>query len=298
MNLLRPGCAEVAVPWSAPRQVLPDGGRWAELDAAGATRPAVVEDRDGAIRLWYAGNDGSTSRILGARRIPDGTWERRGVAIDAAFAGDSDDFGVDAPCVVPTPGGYLMAYAGSDGADTRLHMATSRDGDHWEAHGTFMQRGEADAVGATHPCLVVIDRWWLFHAAFDGAENGRRACIVAAVSATGASWDRVGPVLEPEPGELAVREPWVLASPGSFRMFYVSDDGRQTAIELATSTDGLSWSRRGTTVPAHESGRGVRSPCAVHGADGRLRLWYAAPSSPSPIAPDRLWMVENERVMR
>jgi predicted GH43/DUF377 family glycosyl hydrolase len=284
------------VPWTAPRELLSPEGQWAELDAAGASLPAALEDGDGTVRLWYTGSDGSTSRVLAARCAPGGTWERLGVAIDAGFAGDSDEFGVDAPCVVRTPRGYLMAYAGSDGADTRLHMATSVDGDHWEAHGTFMQRGEADAVGATHPCLVLSDRWWLFYAGYDGADNGRHGCILAAVSANGASWDRVGTVLEPEPGELAVREPWVLASPGAFTMFYVSDDDKRTIIELATSIDALSWSRRGTTIgPAYETGRGVRSPCAVHSRDGRVRLWYAGPSSPSPIAPDRLWLVEAER---
>lgn len=287
------------MPWSAPRELLPAEGRWAELDAAGAAQPCVQEGQDGAERLWYTGSDGSTARILTARCAPDGSWERLGIAIDAGLAGGTDEYGVEAPCVVRTPAGYLMAYAGSDGADTRLHMATSLDGDRWEPHGTFIQRGEADAVGATHPCLVVTDRWWLFYAGYDGTRNGRRARILAAVSATGASWDRVGTVLEPEPGELAVREPWVLASSGSFHLFYVSDDDKQTVIELATSTDGLSWSRRGTTIgPPHRTGRGVRSPCAMRSRDGHVRLWYAAPSSPSPIAPDRLWMVEGERFAR
>jgi predicted GH43/DUF377 family glycosyl hydrolase len=281
------------VAWSTAHEVLPGGGRWAELDEAGAFGPCLLEGDHGSARMWYTGDDGCTARILVATRSPGGTWERRGIAVDAGSAGDTDSYGVDSPCVIRTPAGYLMAYGGSDGADTRLHMATSADGHRWESHGTCMQRGEPDAVGATHPCLVVVGgQWWLFYAGYDGTANGRRARILAAVSPTGASWDRVGPVLEPEQGELAVCEPWVVVWHGSFHMFYVSDDGSQTLIALATSADGLAWDRRGTVAPLHGGERGVRSPCAARGRDGALRLWYAAPSSSATAAPDRIWMAE------
>jgi hypothetical protein len=66
---------------------------------------------------------------------PDGkTAARRrlGMAIDARFAGDSDSYGAESPCVVKTPGGYLMVYGGSDGEISRLHMATSEDSHRWD----------------------------------------------------------------------------------------------------------------------------------------------------------------------
>jgi predicted GH43/DUF377 family glycosyl hydrolase len=159
-------------------------------------------------------------------------------------------------------------------------MATSSDGRLWEPLGTFMQREEADAVGATHPCLVVTsERWWLFYSGYDGSENGRRASILAAVSDSGASWDRLGPVLEPDRDEIAVLEPWVVMSKRRFSLFYVSDDGRRTSIQMATSADGLSWDRRGTTLPG--SGDDVdtleeRSPCVLRLRDGTLRLWFTS----------------------
>jgi predicted GH43/DUF377 family glycosyl hydrolase len=282
--------------WSLPREVLPRGGPWEELDAGGASSPCVLEADGGGRRLWYAGSDGTTTRILSARLARDGTCQRAGIAIDAGFAGETDRFGVDAPCVVRIPAGYLMAYGGSDGPDTRLHMATSADGERWEAHGTFMHRAKEDAVGAAHPCLVVTNRWWLFYAGYDGSDNGRHATILAAVSDTGASWDRVGIVLEPESGEVAVREPCVLDAFGSFHMFYVSDDDHRSMIAFASSADGLAWARRGTTLAPPPHRRGVHSPCVLRGGRGDLQLLYAAPRSPEPGAPDRLWSVEGERL--
>ncbi|HEV8681832.1 MAG TPA: hypothetical protein VGS09_03510, partial [Actinomycetota bacterium] len=113
--------------------------------------------------------------------------------------------------------------------------------------GPIMQRGTEDVLGASHPCLVVTaERWWLFFSGYDGSRNGRRASVVGAVSPTGASWDRLGIVLEPEEDELAVSHPCVLDLSRTFYMFYASDDGRQVRVDLATSEDGASWKRRGT----------------------------------------------------
>ena len=266
--------------WHLEGQILPGLETTTDLESFRAFGPSVVEEHDGTLRMWYSGHDGSTSRILEAIQRPGRPWERRGVTVDVGLAGESDAYGVESPSVVFTPGGYLMAYAGSDGADTRLHMAVSPDGRLWEALGTFMQREEADAVGATHPCLVVTgERWWLFYSGYDGSENGRRATILAAVSDSGASWDRVGPVLEPSGDELALLEPCVVMSQRRFSMFFVSDDNRRPAIQMATSKDGVSWDRRGNTLPGSSDDVDTleeRSPCLLRLSDGTLRLWFAS----------------------
>src|ERR1051325_3469 len=193
--------------WHLDGQILPDSGPTPDLESLRAFAPCVVEENDGTLRMWYSGHDGSTSRILEAVQRPGHPWERRGVSIDVGLTGESDAYGVESPSVVFTPRGYLMAYAGSDGAETRLHIAASSDGRLWEPLGTFLQREQADAVGATHPCLVVTSgRSWLFYAGYDGSHNGRRATILAAVSDSGASWDRVGPGLAPGGHEVALLE--------------------------------------------------------------------------------------------
>src|SRR5438067_2520524 len=114
------------------------------------------------------------------------------------------------PGVVRVPGGYLMAYGGSDGEHTRVHMAISADGHSWTGHGTIMQRGIEDALAATHPCLLITGRqWWLFYSGYDGANEGRHGAVLAAVSDSGASWDRLGPVLDPNAEELGASHPCV-----------------------------------------------------------------------------------------
>jgi predicted GH43/DUF377 family glycosyl hydrolase len=282
--------------WTCHREVLPVSGALADLDRLRAFRPSVLEEDDGTLRMWYSGHDGSTGRILEAVQPPGQPWERLGISVDAGSCGESDAFGVEAPSVVRTPVGFLMAYAGSDGADTRLHMASSDDGHRWAAQGTFMQRGEPDAAGATHPCLIVTsERWWLFYAGYDGTDNGRRAAILVAVSPNGASWDRVGAVLDPARDELALSEPWVLMRQRHFAMFYVSDDGTRATIDMATSDDGVTWDRRGTTLspgyPDRDHDR-VRSPSMLHLHDGSLRLWYATHTVGDEADGCHLWSAD------
>jgi len=283
------------VRWSAPQAALPVAGPGSELDAGGASGPCLLET-EGGRRLWYTGNDGSTSRVLVAQRAANGSWQRLGVAIEPGLAGETDEFGVEAPSVVHTPGGYLMAYAGSDGANTRLHMASSQDGQHWTPHGAFLQREADDAVGATDPCLVLAKQWWLFYAGYDGSLDCRRAQILAAVSQDGASWDRVGVVIAPEPNEIAVSEPWLLISFRGYEIFFVTEgETSETAISIATSSDGLNWSRRGTTIGRSQVGYvNIHSPCAFRNSDGRLQLWFAARVPSSPVESERLFFVERE----
>ena len=264
--------------WIREAEVLPPAAP-GEPDSIRAWRPWVLEADDGTIRMWYSGNDRSTPRILEAVQRSGTRWQRIGPVIEPGFAGDSDGYGVESPSVVQTPGGFFMAYGGFDSEVTRLHGATSTDGHQWSPHGPILQRGMEDLRGASHPCLLVTgERWWLFYTGYTGAGTESRGAILAAVSATGASWDRVGPVIEPSEAEVDVSHPCVLDLEREFRMFYAADDANDRTIALATSCDGVSWDRRGTVLgPSGEGpdGGGVHTPCAVRLRDGSLQLWYA-----------------------
>jgi hypothetical protein len=97
----------------------------------------------------------------------------------------------------------------------------------------------------------------------------------------------VGAVLEPEPGEVAVSHPCVLDVSRTFYMFYASDVGGPIRIALASSSDGLSWDRRGAVLePAGQGpdGLGVHTPCVMRFRDGSLGMWYSG----MPIGDEEL----------
>jgi predicted GH43/DUF377 family glycosyl hydrolase len=267
------------VDWIREGDLFSEGGP-GDPDSLRALRPWVIEEGDGVLRMWYSGSDGVTTRILEAVQRGDEPWERLGVNLAPGLTGDSDGYGVESPCVVRVPSGYLMAYGGFDGEMTRLHMATSPDGRRWESQGTILQRGAEDLAGANHPCLVPTgERWWLFYTGYMGQGTVSRGAILGAVSQTGASWDRVGPVLGPVGSETVASHPCVLDIEREFAMFYAADRGREVSIALATSPDGVTWDRRGAVLDAsgEESDEvAVHTPCVLRSRDGSLRIWFAA----------------------
>lgn len=242
--------------------------------------------------MWYSGHDGSAVRVLHAIQPHGRPWQRLGIAVDLGLAGVSDSYGVESPSVVATPDGYLMAYAGSDGRETRLHLAGSADGTVWEPLGPFLPADEHDAVAATDPCLLTNGPdWWLFYSGYDGTRTGR-ASILAAVSRSGTAWDRVGPVLVPGADEVAISEPSVVTVRRRFLMFFVGDDDRRSTIQMATSADGITWHRRGNVLPG--SGEDVdtlseRSPCALRLRDHTLQLWFAGRRTSDTDGGHRIW---------
>jgi predicted GH43/DUF377 family glycosyl hydrolase len=278
-------------------------------DRLRAWEPWVVEEDDGTLRMWYSGHDGTTGRILEAVQPPGGSWRRVGVAVDAGLAGDSDRYGVEAPCVVKLDEGYLMVYDGFDGRDSCLHLATSPDGHRWTPEGPIVPREARPLAGHTPSLLIGGEQWWLFYSAAAGRDrisgsevsvgngssgngangSGRpgRTAILAAVSNAGGRWDLVGSVLEPEEGEIATSHPCVVEISRTLYMFYASENGEQSSVALATSADCVEWERRGIVVSATDDDPdtwAVTAPCVVRLRDGSLHMWY----SRRPWGDDRL----------
>lgn len=277
--------------WTQPFQVLRPSGPFADLDRHRAWRPSVLQGVGGVLGMWYAAHDGSTGRIVAAEQAPRRSWVRLGISIEPGLAGATDAAGVDAPSVVRTGDGYLMAYAGSDGAVTRVHLATSPDGYRWHPGGP-VRLGDGHGA-ATTPCLVMEgDRPWLYYAA-EG--DDRRTTIVAATSALGVGGS-VAPVLAPRTGERGVSEPWVVAGERGLLMFFVSRDREGCpAVGVATSDDGLTWSRRPAPLDLarrhHDAGR-IGGPSALRLRGGHLRLWYAAGVEGDEAGGCRLWSTD------
>jgi hypothetical protein len=299
------------VSWTQPFQVLRPSGPFAELDRHRAWRPSVLQGDGTVLRMWYAGHDGSTSRVLAAEQFARHGWTRLGASIDPGFAGSTDSAAVGAPSVVRTDTGYLMAYAGSDGTETQVHFATSGDGETWQPCGPFLLGGRP--VAATSPCLVMApDRLWLYYAA--GGDDRRTAIHAATSAGEGAGrgrWQHVGPVVEPDGTERGVSEPWVVAAERGLLMFLVTCGGNGdagadgngdladgdggTAVAVATSADGVTWARRPAPLDLarrHHDIGSIGGPSALRFRGGRLRLWYAAGDENHEAGHCRLWSTD------
>jgi hypothetical protein len=78
-------------------------------------------------------------------------------------------------------------------------------------------------------------------------------------------------------------------------MLYVSDDGARATVDMATSGDGVTWDRRGTTLgprQVEDAFARVRGPSAIRLHDGRVRLWYSAHGLGDAADSCRLWSAD------
>ncbi len=180
---------------------------------------------------------------------------------------------VYAPDVLLEDGLYRMWYGGQgrDGHD-RIHYAESKDGRAWERRGVAI-----DVEGENHvndPSVVKVDGTYYLY--YTRAVGGVVDEIALATSPDGLRWEKRGVVLGPgKPGEwdsLLVGRPSVLHEGGQFRIWY---DGRKDlppgplaqgvptsrdshrAVGLATSKDGLNWTKHAGNPVFEEDAGGV-----------------------------------------
>eukprot|EP00240_Pyramimonas_obovata_P001687 CAMPEP_0118924826 /NCGR_PEP_ID=MMETSP1169-20130426/2779_1 /TAXON_ID=36882 /ORGANISM="Pyramimonas obovata, Strain CCMP722" /LENGTH=474 /DNA_ID=CAMNT_0006865963 /DNA_START=58 /DNA_END=1482 /DNA_ORIENTATION=+ len=187
----------------------------------------------------------------------------------------------------------------SEGLRRRPGLALSQDGinfariesDHYTgALFDFGKEGEWDALGCANPQVVSLgkDKLRMY---YDGAETPNTpSSIGMATSESGFKWEKAGKVFPPGPpgsfDEAGVSRPWVLPLPpnkgGGFLMYYEGKSKEGVySIGAATSADGVEWGRNEEPVlaaspdaEAWDAG-GVRAPCPVIMAGGKLRLYYS-----------------------
>jgi predicted GH43/DUF377 family glycosyl hydrolase len=241
--------------------------------------------------MWYGGHDGSTGRVLTAEQRRNEGWARSGVSIEAGLAGSTDRAGVGAPSVIHWPAGFVMAYAGTGSKTTQPHLATSDDGRVWKPLGPFSAPG--DRTAGSHNLIETEGQLRMFYVS-EGSDG--RPAVFEATSADGTIWQDAGPVLEPEPDEQGLSDPWVVVRETGFLMLFVGDrTDDEPSIGLATSSDGQVWARHPLPLDLgrrHHDAGVISGPSAYDLGGRHLRVWYAAGAEGTTTGECRLWSVD------
>jgi len=221
-----------------------DLGESGEWDDSEVDEPSVLFE-DGIYKMWYAGYDGSNLRI-GYATSPDGiTWMKYvgNPVLDLGESGEWDDTWVDEPFVLFENGMYRMWYTGRDGSKNRIGYATSPDGIVWTKYAgnpvlDLGEFGEWDNYRLYGPSVLFEDgtykMWYPGH-------DGSNLRIGYATSLDGITWMKyVGnPVLDlgisGEWDDYYVTAPSVLFECGTYKMWYMGNDGSDDRIGYATS---------------------------------------------------------------
>lgn len=169
-------------------------------------------------------------------------------------------------------------YSGYDGKTWRTGLATSADGLVWQRAGVVLSPDphtwEGTYIGANGAVVYWQDGWLYFYQAGDPPQIG------LARSADGKTWTRLPhPVLEFGPrgswDERALADPYVFLAGGRLFLYYLGEDrARQQLLGVASSTDGVSWTKLrsgpvlepGEPGSMDENGLGEPAVFASHGS--------------------------------
>lgn len=154
----------------------------------------------------------------------------------------------------------------------RIGLATSKDGIHWSVANEGQPvldlgpPGSADAKGLTHPYVLKVgDEFWMWYGAIDGRLAGNmglspgsvrveRMCL--ATSSDGVHWERANggqPVLDIGAkgtiDGIQATGMHILKIGDEFKMWYGAYGSKQHTLVLATSPDGIQWTRYNNGEP-------------------------------------------------
>ncbi|UCH90156.1 MAG: hypothetical protein JSV49_05840 [Thermoplasmata archaeon] len=224
------------------------GGSWDDNDIF---RPSVIHNGTD-YQMWYSANDGATPKI-GYATSPDGiTWMKNGSnpVLDVGPA-PWDSAAVCYPFVIYNGTGYQMWYGGSNGLTFQIGYANSTDGVTWTKNTSnpVLSNGSAGSWDASHiysPSVIfngsMYKMWYM-------GSDGVNARIGYATSTNGTYWTKhtANPVLDlGNPGswdDTHVMGPYVLYIGNTYYMFYSGNDNSNTRTGLATSKDGINWTK-------------------------------------------------------
>lgn len=175
---------------------------------------------------------------------------RRGLVISTGGGFDSLQAGY--PSVLREAGGFKMWYFGCDPSYfCQIGYATSGDGRSWTKQGVVLTPSLPQEGGLiAYPEVRKIgDGYRMWYNGFDGS----RYRIFYAESPDGLSWTKHGVVLDAgppgSPDAAGVTFPRV-AFDGTYHMSYTSASRSPSEILIATSADGVAWTKNGVSLSA------------------------------------------------
>lgn len=277
--------------WTIGHATSPDLGAWTSdeepvfaVDGVDVAAP-VLSQQDGQLRMWYARREAATWSLGAAISLDGYTWTDLGTVAELEH---SPSVGDEPPG--PTVYSTVADLFAGVGADAGSLAATMTPGIDYttEAHG-WTARALAGFhlspfdVGAAAYGGVSLDSLdedtglgWLSLTSRDGDLS----IGALTVDADG----RLLPLREPvlEAGEEGfdadgVSSPVVWATGEGYAMLYAGLEGAVSTIGLATSDDGLVWTRQGQVMDVDSEawdGSGIVPGSVQVLDDGSLRLWY------------------------
>jgi predicted GH43/DUF377 family glycosyl hydrolase len=203
--------------------------------------------------MYYSGHDGANIRI-GLATSSDGiTWTKHAgnPLLNIGAGGTWDAVSLYGMSVLYRNNKWYMYYTGYDGVNTRIGLATSPDGITWTKHpnNPILNLGAGgtwdDVSLYTTSVLYRNNKWYMYYSGHDGVNHR----IGLATSPDGITWTKHpnNPLLNLGAGgtwdDVHLYGMSVLYRNNKWYMYYSGHDGVNPRIGLATSPDGITWTK-------------------------------------------------------
>ncbi len=153
--------------------------------------PCVLEV-DGRYQMWYAA--GEIPRGIGLATSYDcQSWVKHDSnPILKGIPGTWENDGMDRPCVIKKDSMYYMYYSGINGLNTRIGLATSKDGKNWHKSETnpvldLDKNAWDDTYAADCWVMKMGNEYYMWYRGHDG----KYSHLGLATSANGVSWRKM-----------------------------------------------------------------------------------------------------------
>ena len=240
------------------------------LRSAHPSLRALSTARPGALSVFLGWQDdfNDTSKVSespgvdfvgGAVALHSPVLIRQGAVLSWSPPGSFDSGELGGPTVLLDAGVYKMWYFGGSGGAYQIGYATSSDGRNWVKQGPVLSPTLPSEAGIiAYAEVVKLAAQYRMWYSGGGAGSNR---IFGATSNDGVTWTKEGIVLDVGTAGSAddqqVWDPSVVVQGGIFRMWYSgssSSDPLRYQIFAATSSDGVTWTRRGLVLSPGGSG--------------------------------------------
>jgi predicted GH43/DUF377 family glycosyl hydrolase len=246
----------------------------------------------GLFKMWYTGIT-DAHRIYYATSSDGISWTPYGMVLDKGEPGSWEESSVRNPIVLFDGIGYKMWYSGYSFSNARIGYATSLDGISWIKYiqnPILVPGGNGGWDDENIGTFTVIEEGSSYRMLYNGVSGGVQR-IGVATSSDGISWMKYSgnPVLTPESGkwdECHVYSGPLIKNESCYVTWYSGQDTSHVRIGLATSPDGLSWSKYKDNpvldvTPGEWDSLSIYAHAIVE-KDGKLLMWYWGHSEQTP----------------
>jgi predicted GH43/DUF377 family glycosyl hydrolase len=243
-----------------------------------ASKPTVCYDGE-KYHMWYLQEVGEVEKMYYQTSSDLSTWTSQGACNYSLTTYADNAF------IIKTGESSFYLWC-TDNAGTKIVRLSSTDGIAWKDATDVLSKGtgtEWDADKIDHPMVIKDGASYKLYYQGRASSTGDYSIGVATANSLLGPFTRVesNPVLTKSESESdawdskRVFQPWVVKTGSEYYMFYAGNSTSYTAnpdgIGMATSADGISWTKQGRILGTGSSR--VAHPAVTH-KEGTWYIWY------------------------